>query len=99
MFALAFSLGCAASPIRDGDEERGHQKELRWSKFIPRAQQAKFEAARKIAMRDPAVQVARASRNQARKEFDEALLRAIVAADSSLTPYLEKLNQARNYNR
>jgi len=67
--------------------------------MLPRGEQAKFHAARKIAMRDPAVQVARARRNQARKEFDEALLKAIVKADPSLMPYLEKLNRVRSYNR
>ena len=51
----------------------------------------KVEAARKTAMQDPAVQSAREKMRQSRKDFQGAMHAAMLKADPSIQPILDKI--------
>lgn len=54
-------------------------------------ERAKLRAAHQKAMTDPAVQAAREKLRQARREFREVLRPALLKADPSIQPILDKL--------
>jgi hypothetical protein len=58
-------------------------------------ERARLRAAHQKALQDPAVQAAREKLKQARREFREILRPALLKADPSIQPILEKLRAER----
>jgi len=58
-------------------------------------ERARLRAAYQKALQDPAVQAAREKLKQARREFREILRPALLKADPSIQPILEKLRAER----
>jgi hypothetical protein len=58
-------------------------------------ERARLRAAHQKAMMDPAVQAAREKLRQARREFREILRPALLKADPSIQPILDKLRAER----
>ena len=58
-------------------------------------ERARLRAAHQKAMMDPAVQAAREKLKQARREFREVLRPALLKADPSIQPILDKLRADR----
>ena len=58
-------------------------------------ERARLRAAHEKAMADPAVQAAREKLKQARREFREVMRPALLKADPSIQPILEKLHAER----
>ena len=58
-------------------------------------ERARLRAAHQKAMTDPAVQAAREKLKQARREFREVLRPALLKADPSIQPILDKLRPER----
>jgi hypothetical protein len=58
-----------------------------------RPHRAKLHTAHEIAMRDPKVRAAREQRNRANKKYHAALRAAMLKADPSLQPILDKIDQ------
>ena len=58
-------------------------------------ERARLRAAYQKALQDPAVQAAREKLKQARREFRETLRPALLKADPSVQPILEKLRAER----
>ena len=62
-------------------------------------EQAKLRSAHDMAMRDPALMQSRARYEQARKEFRDRLRDALLKADPSVQPILEKARRQRHRDR
>jgi TPR repeat protein len=62
-------------------------------------EQAKLRSAHDMAMRDPALLQSRARYEQARKEFRDKLRDALLKADPSVQPILEKARRQRHHDR
>jgi hypothetical protein len=58
-------------------------------------ERARLRAAHEKAMADPAVQAAREKMRQARREFQEVMRPALLKADPSIQPILDKLRPER----
>jgi hypothetical protein len=67
-----------------------HNHEGRFANLSPEERQ-KLEAARQTAMQDPAVQAAHEKMRQARKDFEDAMHAAMLKADPSIQPILDKM--------
>ena len=91
ILALAFQF-VPAIRAQDDDEQgkRGRRWEQRMANLSPDERQ-KFEAARQKAMQDPSVQAAHDKMRQARKEFRDAMHAAMLKADPSIQPILNKM--------
>lgn len=74
---------------RPGKEWR-HNHGERFANLSPEERQ-KVEAAHQKAMQDPAVQAAREKMRQARKELHDAMHAAMLNADPSIQPILDKM--------
>jgi hypothetical protein len=59
-------------------------------------EQARFRSAHDMAMRDPALAATRQRYEQARKEFRDKLREALLKADPSVQPILEKARRQRH---
>jgi hypothetical protein len=62
-------------------------------------EQAKLRSAHDTAMRDPALAATRQRYEQARKEFRDKLRDALLKADPSVQPILEKVHRQRQKDR
>jgi hypothetical protein len=62
-------------------------------------EQARLRSAHDMAMRDPALLQSRARYEQARKEFRDRLRDALLKADPSVQPILEKARRQRHRDR
>jgi hypothetical protein len=78
-------------PFRQFQNER---RAARWAK-LNEEERAKLRAAHQKAMADPAVQAARDRLRQARREFREIMRPAMLKADPSIQPILDKLRAER----
>jgi hypothetical protein len=82
------------APIaRSQDEEqgrRGRRWEQRLANLSPEERQ-KVQAAHRKAMQEPSVQAAREKMRQAHKEFRDAMHGAMLKADPSIQPILNKI--------
>ena len=77
-------------PFRQFQNER----RARWTN-LTEDERARLRAAHQKAMADPAVQAAREKLRQARREFREVMRPALLKADPSLQPILDKLRPER----
>lgn len=80
----------ADRPFRRFQEER----RARWANLTD-DERARLRAAHEKAMQDPAVQAAREKLRQARREFREVLRPALLKADPTIQPILEKMRAER----
>src|SRR5437868_4500729 len=62
-------------------------------------EQARLRSAHDMAMRDPALLQSRARYEQARREFRDKLRDALLKADPSVQPILEKARRQRHHDR
>lgn len=80
----------ADRPMRQFPMER----RARWAN-LSEEERSKLKAAHQKAMADPAVRAARDRLRQARREFRDILRPALLKADPSLQPILEKMRPER----
>jgi Spy/CpxP family protein refolding chaperone len=104
-FPLVAALACvsqfapslpAQPPDRSDKPFRSFQNERR-ARFanLTDDERARLRNAHEKAMMDPAVQAARERLRQARREFREILRPALLKADPSIQPILDKLRSER----
>ncbi len=77
----------------DSEEPRKrwrHDHEGRFANLSPEERQ-KLEAAHQKAMQDPAVQAAHEKMRQARRDFEDTMHAAMLKADPSIQPILDKM--------
>ena len=86
--AIGFSQTPQASDFRQGRYSRLSVQE-----------QAKLRSAHDVALRDPALVQSRVRYEQARKEFRDRLRDALLKADPSVQPILEKVRRQRSKDR
>jgi hypothetical protein len=93
--ALQFAPTALAQPPAD-KPARQFQMERRapWAS-LNEEERSKLKAAHQKAMADPAVRAARDRLRQARREFREVMRPAILKADPSVQPILEKMRAER----
>jgi Spy/CpxP family protein refolding chaperone len=86
----------AQAPDRPERPFRQFQNERR-ARFanLTEDERARLRAAHQKAMQDPAVQAAREKLRQARREFRELMRPALLKADPSIQPILDKLRADR----
>jgi hypothetical protein len=90
--ALQFAPAVLAQPpARQFQMER----RPRWASLNDE-ERAKLKAAHQKAMADPAVWAAREKLRQARREFREVMRPALLRADPSIQPILEKMRASRS---
>ncbi|MEY2505817.1 MAG: hypothetical protein QOH01_146 [Verrucomicrobiota bacterium] len=78
-------------PVRQFQNER----RARMLANLTEDERARLRAAHEKAMTDPAVQAAREKLRQARREFREIMRPALLKADPSIQPILDKLKAER----
>jgi hypothetical protein len=71
-----------------------NERRARWAN-LSEEDRAKLRAAHEKAMADPAVQAARDRLRQARREFRELMRPAMLKADPTIEPILDKLRAER----
>ena len=86
----AFAQQPQDKPFRPFQNER----RARWAS-LNEEERAKLRAAHRQAMTDPAVQAARDRLRQARRAFRELMRPAMLKADPSIQPILDKLRAER----
>jgi hypothetical protein len=87
---VAFAQEPRDKPFRPFPNER----RARWAN-LNEEERAKLRAAHQQAMADPDVQAARDRLRQARREFREIMRPAMLKADPSIQPILDKLRAER----
>ena len=93
--ALQFAPTLFAQPPSDRPfRPFQNERRARWAN-LSEEDRAKLRAAHQKAMADPAVQAARDRLRQARREFRELMRPAMLKADPSIQPILDKLRAER----
>jgi hypothetical protein len=93
LLAVLLPAGGFAQGQRSVDLRRGRFAGLSME------EQAKLRSAHDMAMRDPALAATRQRYEQARKEFRDKLRDALLKADPSVQPILEKARRQRHQDR
>ena len=83
----------------DAEEENGGGKMRERFMALTPEERAKLRAANKAARQDPAVKAAEATRTTDRKGYREAMRAAMLKADPSVEPILEKMRDARPHKK
>jgi len=99
LIAILFASLVSASGF--GQPPQGQGPDLRRIQFsrLSLEEQSKLRSAHDMAMRDPALVQSRARYEQARKEFRDKLRDALLKADPSVQPILEKAQRQRHRDR
>jgi hypothetical protein len=92
--ALQFAPSLQAQPPDRPNRPFQNERRARWAN-LSEEDRAKLRAAHEKAMADPAVQAARDRLRQARREFRELMRPAMLKADPSIQPILDKLRAER----
>ena len=93
--ALQFAPALLAQPPADKPARQSQmERRARWAN-LSEEERSKLKAAHQKAMADPAVWAARDRLRQARREFREVLRPALLKADPSIQPILEKMRAER----
>ena len=97
--ALAAALQIAPSVLAQPPPDRPQrqfqmERRARWAN-LSEEERLKLKAAHQKAMADPAVWAARDRLRKARREFREVLRPALLKADPSIQPILEKMRAER----
>lgn len=85
---------CGFAQGRGGGGRMMMEHSARWQ-MLSEAERTKFRAAHERAMQDPQVRAAHERLIQARREFREVMRPALIRADPSLQPVLERLRAQR----
>ena len=93
LLALLLAASGFAQGPQGNDFRRG-----RFSR-LSREEQARFRSAHDTAMRDPALVATRQRYEQARREFRDKLRDALLKADPSVQPIIEKVRRQRQKDR
>jgi len=88
--ALQFSPALSGQDSNQDAPGRGDRWQQRLGNLSPEERE-KLKAAREKAMQDPAVQAAHEKMRQARQEFITSMRAAMVKADPSIQPVLNKI--------
>ncbi len=88
--SLAPTLSFAQPPSDKSGRHSKMDRRARWGS-LTEEERAKIRAAHQKAMADPAVKAARDKLKQARQEFREVMHPAMLKADPSIQPILDKL--------
>jgi hypothetical protein len=99
MSILVSGLALAPAAFGQDPDEPETGKHGRWQQQMANLSQPereKLEAAREKAMQDPAVQTAQEKMKQARKQFRDSLQAAMLKADPSIQPILDKMPAHRH---
>ena len=92
---LQFAPGVLAQqPVDKPFRPFQNERRARWAN-LSEEDRARLRAAHQKAMADPAVQAARDRLRQARREFREIMRPAMLKADPSIQPILDKLRAER----
>ena len=94
MLAAAVQLTPSSFAQEPSDRPFRNERRARWAN-LNEEDRARLRAAHQKAMADPAVQAARDRLRQARREFREILRPALLKADPSIQPILDKLRAER----
>jgi hypothetical protein len=93
--ALQFApVALAQSPADKPARQFQVERRARWAS-LNEDERSRLKAAHQKAMSDPAVRAARDRLKQARREFREVLRPALLKADPSIQPILEKMRPDR----
>jgi hypothetical protein len=84
----------AQSPADRPARQFQMERRARWGN-LNEEERSRLKAAHQKAMADPAVRAAREKLRQARREFREIMRPALLKADPSLQPILEKMRPER----
>ena len=95
---LQFSPMIFGQGANEGGAGRGGRWQQRLANLTPEERE-KLKAARQKAMQDPSVQSAHEKMREARKEFITAMHAAMLKADPSIQPVLNKIPNAARSNR
>jgi hypothetical protein len=99
--AIAFTtLICVMVPRLDAEEESNktprHHKVSQWLSMLSGDSREKLRNAKREALKDPAVQAAKARRDQAETEYRELLHHEMLKTDPSLKPLLEAITELKS---
>jgi hypothetical protein len=93
--AVQFAPSVLAQSPADKPAKQFHrERHARWAN-LNEEERAKLKAAHQKAMADPAVQAARDRLRQARREFREVMRPAMLKADPTIQPILDKVRPER----
>ncbi len=98
---LAGALQLSPVVFGQGQNGNGPGRGGRWQQRLASLspeEQAKLKAAREKAMQDPSVEAAHEKMRQARKDFMTAMHGAMVKADPSIQPVLDKIPKAGRHH-
>ena len=84
----------AQSPTEKPARQFQMERRARWAS-LNEEERSKLRAAHQKAMADPAVRAARDKLKQARQEFRDVMRPALLKADPSVQPILEKMRAER----
>jgi hypothetical protein len=90
ILGMAFQFAPVARGQDEEQGKRGRRWEQRLANLSPEERQ-KVQAARRKAIQEPSVQAAREKMRQAHKEFRDAMRGAMLKADPSIQPILNKI--------
>ncbi len=92
IFAAALQIAPVAFSQDTGEPQKGSKQHQggRFANLSP-DEREKMQAAHQKAMQDPAVQAAKEKMRQAKKEFEDAMHAALLKADPSIQPILDKV--------
>jgi hypothetical protein len=82
------------TPVARGQDEEQGRRGRRWEQGLANLspeERQKVQAARRKAMQEPSVQAAREKMRQAHEEFRDAMHGAMLKADPSIQPILNKI--------
>jgi hypothetical protein len=92
---LQFAPTVLAQPAADNPARQFQmERRARWAS-LNEEERAKLKAAHQKAMADPALRAARDRFRQARREFRELMRAALLKADPSVQPILDKMRAER----
>jgi hypothetical protein len=94
MSILAMAIQFAPAIRAQNDDEEQGKRGRRWEQRLANlsaVERQKLQAARRKAMQDPSVQAAHDKMRQAHKEFRDAMRAAMLKADPSIQPILNKM--------
>jgi hypothetical protein len=91
---LQIAPSLQAQPPDRANRPFPNERRARWAN-LSEEDRAKLRAAHEKAMADPAVQAARDRLRQARREFRELMRPAMLKADPTIQPILDKLRAER----
>ena len=92
--ALQFAPAVFAQPPDKPNRPFQMERRARWAS-LTEEERAKLKAAHQKALEDPAVRAAQEKLRQARREFREVMRPALLKADPTVQPILEKMRAER----